>query len=60
VVQIRDHGYTQASTETNGVLLTAQNTSGSGIIMSPDGYVLTNAHVVKSSYSLRVHLISGG
>ncbi|MGA7414505.1 MAG: trypsin-like peptidase domain-containing protein [Bryobacteraceae bacterium] len=59
VVQIRGHGYTQAGTEANGVLLTAQNTSGSGIIMSPDGYILTNAHVVKSSYSLRVHLISG-
>jgi serine protease Do len=59
VVQIRGHGFTQASTETNGVLLTAQNTSGSGIIMSQDGYILTNAHVVKSSYTLRVHLISG-
>jgi S1-C subfamily serine protease len=37
-------------------LLTAQSNSGSGTIMSPDRYILTNAHVVKGAHSLKVQL----
>ena len=33
--------------------------SGSGIIMSEDGYILTNAHVVAGAYKIRVTLYSG-
>ena len=33
--------------------------SGSGIILSSDGYILTNAHVVEKATSLRVGLYSG-
>ena len=33
--------------------------SGSGIILSSDGYILTNAHVVETATSLRVGLYSG-
>ena len=29
---------------------------GSGFIISPDGYIITNAHVVKDASSLRVQL----
>jgi serine protease Do len=57
VVQIFARSYvTPEDSDTNGQLLTAENSSGSGILMSPDGYILTNAHVVKNAHSLKVQL----
>ncbi len=35
------------------------NSSGSGIIMSSDGYIVTNAHVVAGAYKIRVTLSTG-
>lgn len=32
---------------------------GSGVIIRPDGYILTNNHVVEGSSALRVHLFGG-
>lgn len=32
---------------------------GSGVIISPDGYLLTNNHVVEGASALEVHLMSG-
>jgi len=57
VVQIFVRSYvTGERQESSGELLTAQNSSGSGIILSPDGYILTNAHVVKGAHSVKVQL----
>src|ERR1700685_2473167 len=57
VVQIFVRSYvTPESSDNNGALLTAENSSGSGILMSPDGYILTNAHVVKNAHSVKVQL----
>ena len=57
VVQIFVRSYvTGESQDSSSELLTAQNSSGSGIIMSPDGYILTNAHVVKGAHSVKVQL----
>lgn len=57
VVQIFARSYvTPEDSDKNGELLTAENSSGSGILMSPDGYILTNAHVVKNAHSLKVQL----
>ena len=57
VVQIFVRSYVTADeSDTSGQLLTAQNSSGSGIIMSPDGYILTNVHVVKGAHSVKVQL----
>ncbi len=57
VVQIFVRSYVAAeASSSNGELLTAEDSSGSGIIMSPDGYILTNAHVVKGAHSVKVQL----
>jgi serine protease Do len=37
-------------------LLTAERASGSGVIVDPDGYIVTNAHVVQGAQSLRVEI----
>jgi serine protease Do len=39
-------------------LVTTQRASGSGVIVDPDGYIVTNAHVVRGAQALRVELAS--
>jgi serine protease Do len=57
VVQIFARGYAANEDSTNSdTLLTAQRSSGSGVLLTQDGYILTNAHVVKGARNLRVEL----
>src|SRR5688572_10956301 len=37
-------------------LIAKQRASGSGVIVDPDGYIVTNAHVVRGAQRLRVEL----
>lgn len=37
-------------------LLTRQRSGGSGVILSPDGYIITNAHVIEGSQRIQVML----
>jgi serine protease Do len=37
-------------------LVTTQRASGSGVIVDPDGYIITNAHVVRGAQRLRVEI----
>lgn len=61
VVQIFSTGYAfnDSGDATNTSLITRQKSSGSGVILSPDGYIVTNAHVVQSARRVQVQLAFG-
>jgi serine protease Do len=60
VVRIRVMRY---STEQGGradVVVSEEEAVGSGVIIDPNGYILTNAHVVAGARSIKVNLTPGG
>jgi serine protease Do len=63
VVQVFSTGYTLSDEEepgdaTTAGLVTKQRSSGSGIVLSADGYIVTNNHVVRNARRIRVQLAS--
>jgi serine protease Do len=41
-----------------GAIVSRQRNLGSGVIVDPDGYIMTNAHVVAAAQQIRVRLVS--
>jgi serine protease Do len=61
VVQVFSTGYALADEEpatgaTTAGLITKQRSSGSGVVVAPDGYIVTNNHVVQNARRVRVQL----
>jgi serine protease Do len=60
VVQIFSSGYalhTEGEEGTNtAAVVTRQRATGSGVLLSPDGFIVTNAHVVTNARRVRVRL----
>ncbi|HVT94410.1 MAG TPA: trypsin-like peptidase domain-containing protein [Bryobacteraceae bacterium] len=64
VVQVFSIGYapvddTDASAS-NSSVVSKQRSTGSGVVLSPDGYIITNAHVVQGSKRVQVKLPPAG
>lgn len=57
VVQIFSVGYVlPEEAQGDRSLLTQQRNSGSGVILDPDGYIVTNAHVVQGAHRVQVQV----
>jgi serine protease Do len=58
VVEVFTTGYGTDATEagSSGNLITRQRGSGSGVILDPQGYIVTNGHVVQNAIRLQVLL----
>jgi len=57
VVQIVGTGYAvQTDEQHTGGIFSRQRNTGSGVILSDDGYVMTNAHVIEGARIIRVKL----
>ena len=63
VVQIFSTGYALSDSSETGAaaaMITRQRATGSGVILSADGYILTNGHVVSNARRVRVRLATEG
>jgi serine protease Do len=56
VVQVLTTAYMPGEGTAKGPLLTTQYSSGSGVLISADGYIVTNAHVVAGARRVQVVL----
>jgi serine protease Do len=60
VVQVITTAYLPGETAPPGALLATQHATGSGVLVTADGYIVTNAHVVEGARRVQVVLAPPG
>lgn len=55
-IQVTGFGPAEESGRTQTALIVRQHALGSGVIVDPNGYIMTNAHVVEGAQRIRVVL----
>jgi serine protease Do len=58
VVQVIVSGYAPSTISNSQTVLSKQRSGGSGVIVDPSGYIITNAHVVEGAQRVQVLLAS--
>ncbi|MEX2304114.1 MAG: trypsin-like peptidase domain-containing protein [Bryobacterales bacterium] len=58
VVQVIVSGYAPSARGDSQTVLSKQRSGGSGVIVDPEGYIITNAHVVEGAQRVQVLLAS--
>lgn len=56
VVQVLASGYVPVINQHEAALLSKRRSGGSGVILAPEGYIVTNAHVVNGAQRIQVLL----
>ena len=55
-VQVTAYGPVESSRGATSLVLGKQESIGSGVIIDPDGYIVTNAHVIRNANTVQVNL----
>jgi len=55
-IQVTGYGPLEDKSQANTALIVRQHAVGSGVIVDPSGYIITNAHVVANAQQIRVIL----
>jgi serine protease Do len=56
-IQVQTLGPLGAGDSARAGFVTEQEASGSGVIVDPDGYIVTNAHVVRNARRIEVRIL---